>query len=90
MEHRTDRGAAAARRPIGKRGGDVRQRAAAVVTQNVPSEVAENDADGARGAERQTADDRAENAESSIKDAAAAGAMRGKVHAADSMGRLLS
>jgi hypothetical protein len=108
MKHLPDRRAALARRPIGKGRANVRERAPTMVAEQMPSKMAEKDADAAGQTERQTTHHRADDAERPEEDAATPGAMFGKrrapdavedvatldtlvgkVHAADSMGRLL-
>src|SRR3954447_18651535 len=90
MKHGADGGVALTDRPLGKCNGDVRQRAAAMMTKHVPSEVAEHETDDAGGAERQPPHDGAEGTKDSIEDAAAKRAPGRNAHTANSMGRLLS
>ena len=52
-----------------------------MVTKQVPAEMAEDDADAARERKRQAAHHRADDAESAIQNAPAAGAVLGKAFA---------
>ena len=61
-----------------------------MVTERVPSQMAENEADRAGKTERQAAYDGTEETEDAVEDAAAERAPRRNVHTANSMGRLLS
>src|SRR5947207_11685365 len=69
VEHVADGVAVLLRRPVGEGNGDIRQRAVAIWPQGVPTPLAEKNAEGPDGAQRNALGDDTERAERKSDDA---------------------